>query len=186
MSNESIDTIIRSGAPTLAGIKTANLFGYPCSGPEEAARDVREINRLLAKKGICAIILCYQEGRALLYLFRPRKLAEDLKKAEVRALLNREGYPVCSVGRCVNILREKMKSQDIFPHEIGLFLGYPPEDVRGFIENKARNYKFSGYWKVYGNPEKARKAFDPYKSCTLRCVQLHKNGTSLPELAVSC
>ena len=26
---------------------------------------------------------------------------------------------------------------DEFPHDIGLFLGYPPEDVLGFITNKA-------------------------------------------------
>ena len=36
-----------------------------------------------------------------------------------------------------------------FPHEIGLLLGYPPEDVSGFIENGGKNFLCSGYWKVY-------------------------------------
>ncbi len=28
-------------------------------------------------------------------------------------------------------------SQDVFPNEIGLFLGYPAEDVKGFMEEEA-------------------------------------------------
>ena len=43
-----------------------------------------------------------------------------------------------------------------FPHEIGLFLGYPFEDVMGFIENKGENYLCSGCWKVYSCEQDAR------------------------------
>ena len=28
-----------------------------------------------------------------------------------------------------------------FPHEVGLFLSYPPEDVKGFIDHRANNFK---------------------------------------------
>ena len=31
-----------------------------------------------------------------------------------------------------------------FPHEVGLFLGYPPEDVKGFIDHRANNFKCAG------------------------------------------
>ena len=42
-----------------------------------------------------------------------------------------------------------------FPHEIGLLVGYPVEDVEGFIRNSDENCLYIGYWKVYGNlPEK--------------------------------
>ena len=41
-----------------------------------------------------------------------------------------------------------------FPHEVGLFLSYPPEDVKGFIDHRASGFKCAGLWKVYGNEEK--------------------------------
>lgn len=43
-----------------------------------------------------------------------------------------------------------------FPHEVGLFLSYPPEDVKGFIDHRANDFKCAGLWKVYGDEEKAR------------------------------
>ena len=52
-----------------------------------------------------------------------------------------------------------------FPHEIGIFLGYPAEDVRGFVENGGCNYKLCGCWKVYGSVESARRKFAAYDRC---------------------
>ena len=53
-----------------------------------------------------------------------------------------------------------------FPHEIGLFLGYPPDDVEGFIENREKAFKCPGYWKVYGDEEKAKAQFHVISICT--------------------
>ena len=41
-------------------------------------------------------------------------------------------------------------------------MGYPLEDVQGFIRNKGKNYLYSGYWKVYGDVEKAIQLFQSY------------------------
>lgn len=37
-------------------------------------------------------------------------------------------------------LSGRISASEDFPHEIGLFLGYPVDDVTGFIQNKGRNY----------------------------------------------
>ena len=58
---------------------------------------------------------------------------------------------------------EKLRKDSEFPHEIGLFLGYPAEDVKGFIENKAASSKCSGCWKVYGDEQTAMNLFEEYK-----------------------
>lgn len=72
-----------------------------------------------------------------------------------------------------------------FPHEIGLFLGYPPEDVCGFIENKAEGYKCIGQWKVYGDEAQAKKNFAMYKKCTqVYCAQFAQ-GKSIKRLTVA-
>jgi hypothetical protein len=65
----------------------------------------------------------------------------------------------------LNCLKKKFETYRQFPHEIGLFLGYPVDDVLGFVKNKGQNYKFCGYWKVYGNVEKAKNNFYCYELC---------------------
>ena len=51
----------------------------------------------------------------------------------------------------------RLRRESDFPYEVGLFLGYPPRDVEGFIREKARRAKCTGAWKVYGDEEAARK-----------------------------
>ena len=52
-----------------------------------------------------------------------------------------------------------------FPHEIGIFLGYPLWDIRAFMQNPRREAKLTGYWKVYYKVEKAREQFQKYDRC---------------------
>ena len=49
---------------------------------EELRQEVRRINRLLAGKGLCLLPLRFDGGRALLYLYRPSRLRQDLEDAE--------------------------------------------------------------------------------------------------------
>ena len=59
-----------------------------------------------------------------------------------------------------------MVSEENFPHEIGVFLGYPPDDVRGFMKSPCDGVKCVGSWKVYGNQKEAEKIFKKYKECS--------------------
>ena len=52
---------------------------------------------------------------------------------------------------CANQQTFKGDESGEFPHEVGLFLSYPPEDVKGFIAHRANDFKCAGLWKVYGN-----------------------------------
>ena len=72
-----------------------------------------------------------------------------------------------------------------FPHEVGLFLSYPPQDVRGFIENHAVNYKCAGLWKVYGDEALARRLFDKFRKCTDIYCALWRAGSGIDQLAVA-
>ena len=72
-----------------------------------------------------------------------------------------------------------------FPHEVGLFLSYPPEDVKGFIDHRANGFKYAGLWKVYGDEEKARSLFAKYKKCTEIYCALWQSGSKLEQLAVA-
>ena len=71
-----------------------------------------------------------------------------------------------------------------FPHEIGLFLSYPPEDVKGFIENRAAKSKCTGHWKVYGDERRTRALFEKYDRCTRIYWDLWQAGHTLDTLIV--
>ena len=94
------------------------------------------------------------------------------------------GYAYAGDYRTVDVHIRRLRENDEFPHEIGLFLSYPPEDVRGFIENKACRFKCAGLWKVYGDEERAKELFRQYKRCTDRCCALWRAGSGLAQLAV--
>lgn len=82
-------------------------------------------------------------------------------------------------------LSQRLRQSEEFPHEIGLFLGYPPEDVRGFIEHHADGSKCTGCWKVYGDETAARRKFDQYKKCTRVYCDQWKKGKNIERLTVA-
>ena len=155
----SEDYLIRNCAPTLAGIKTGSIFTCPFETREAFLDFIRKINKRLCGKGLRLLPLRFSAQKALVYLYRPAKLKRDLSHTAARKLLHQYGYDTACCEKCVMHLIRKLRSQEEFPHEIGLFLGYPPEDVHGFIENNACCCKCTGCWKVYGDEEAARKKF---------------------------
>ena len=179
------ELLVRCCAPTLAGIRTGNLFSCPCESRKFLLGELLELNRRLSPRGLCLAPLRFGESRALLYLFRPTELERDLRGSCAREILAEAGYEGCSMGNCVRCLVRRLQESGDFPHEIGLFLSYPPEDVRGFIENKARNFKLCGPWKVYGDVEKARRVFEKYEKCTECYCRCFRAGMGLERLAVA-
>ncbi len=180
------EVLIRHCSPTLAGIKTGNIFTCPCDSKESMIDEIREINHKIAARGLCLIPMKFSKGKVLLYLYRPDKLGEDLSDAEAVRILEECGYDRFTRGACLMNLIKRLNEGAGFPHEIGLFLSYPTEDVRGFIENHAAGYKYSGLWKVYGDVTKARRTFASYQKCTdVYRLQL-KRGKTLIDLAVRC
>ena len=181
----SEELIIRSAAPTLAGLKTGSLFPCRFDSRDQFTDDIRGINRRLCRKGLRLLPLRIDDNGALLYLYRPSRLQRDLENTEARDILARAGYDDFRPGRCLPRLLARFRSSREFPHEIGLFLSYPPEDVRGFIENKGRYCKCVGCWKVYGDAEQARRRFEGYHNCTACYCRQYAMGVSMDDLLVA-
>ena len=55
---------------------------------------------------------------------------------------------------------------------MGLLLGYPIEDVRGFIEHNGCGCLYSGYWKVYRNVPLKKKMFEDFEKAKESVIQL--------------
>lgn len=182
----SEDILVFHAAPTLAGIKSGSLFTCPFISRAEMTDSIRRLNLRLASKGIRVLPLRFSDKKALVYVYRPGGLARDLEKSEAREILHEAGYRAADAdGKVIELMRRLNAGED-FPHEIGLFLSYPPEDVRGFMEKGGRDSKCVGTWKVYGDEELARRTFSRYRRCRETYCRLHANGSrSLEQLTVN-
>ena len=122
----SEEILVRQGAPTLAGIKTGSLFPCPCEDKEALFADIRRLNRLLVPKGLCLLPIRFLKGQVLLYLYRPSELRRDLENEQAAEILHHAGYNSGHCGRCIANLIRRFREGGEFPHEVGLFLSYPP------------------------------------------------------------
>ena len=180
----SEEIIIKHCSPTLAGIKTGSMFSVGITENNDINKEVRELNNLLRKKGLRVIPLKKTKERALIYFYRPSHLRKDLNNPIASNILQRKGYKCENPDCCIAQLVKHLKNDDEFPHEIGLFLGYPPADVECFIKNPCDGVKCVGCFKAYSNPEKAKRLFKRYDDCTKAYCELNKKGKTLEELAV--
>lgn len=178
------EILIRYSAPTLAGLKTANLFWYSWESKAEFENSMEVWTRIFEEKGLDIRIMRTTAQRALLYVNRKKQLEADLKREKTRRMLKAEGYDYSSVEEAVKILQNKLQMYETFPHEIGLFLGYPEEDVQGFIENQGKNCKCCGCWKVYCNECDAQKMFCKFKKCERVYERLFLKGRPVEKMIV--
>ena len=86
---------------------------------------------------------------------------------------------------CLDKLKERINASQEFPHEIGLFIGYPIEDVKGFIEKGANGSKYCGAWRVYGDVDAAKKKFAIYKKCRDVYCSIYKKNNNFGKLIIS-
>lgn len=177
--------LIRFCSPTLAGLKTANMFTYEFESDVELLDEVKNCNLELRNKGITVSVMKRNGNRALIYVYRKARLLKTFMDIHVVKFLERYGYTVNRLENVLARLKHRITDSFEFPHEIGVFLGYPLGDVIGFIENSGRNCKCCGCWKVYCDECQARKTFAQYKKCTNVYMNLYTNGTPVQKLAVN-
>lgn len=178
--------LVEHCAPTFAGLKTGNLFRISYADIEVFREELRRLNGILKKKGLRAVPVRMTAEFALVYLYRPDFLKRDLGSEEATCLLKSLGYEPQSVNRSVAFLARMMREKEAFPHEIGLFLGYPPEDVLGFMKSSREGVKCVGCWKVYGDEARARAAFWRFQRCREVFEENVQRGRKLEALIVRC
>lgn len=171
-------------APTLMGLKPANLVCF-------SRKQFLQIDELLQSYNTCfqpvEIILeplWKTEKRVMVLVYQKDALSAALNDRDNRALLLRYGYTEeMSCEHCLNRLKQKAREQGGCPHEIGIFLGYPIEDVIGFIQNNGKKCQACGCWKVYGNVESKLRLFELYSHCRHTVCRALARGVSLQQLA---
>ena len=143
-------------APALKQYKYANMFHLP-KDDDSIRSFIKQYNQQFNSKGIF-FILIEQETQYTIYVYNS-KLKDYISSNAVQNFLKSYQYPN-TFELCIQELKKRLNTKN-FPHEIGVFLGYPLDDVIGFIEHKP--YYLVGDWKVYQNVNEAKKQFDLFK-----------------------
>ena len=176
--------LISQCSPTLASLKTGSLFTVYSYDINSLKDDIEYWNNKLQNKLLNLTMLKYKNGKALVYLYRKNKLKKDFEKSGVESFMKSKGYKNIDIDDAISVLEQKLYLDNEFPHEIGLFLGYPLGDVIGFIKNSGQNSKCDGCWKVYCNEYEAIKTFKKFRKCKDIYKRLWNEGKSILQLTV--
>ena len=172
--------LILQCAPFLKGIKIACILNIT----EENSRELYEI---LEGTGIKFKILTRNHGKCLVLLYRRESFSRYLKRTDVREFLGSYGYEDVEPEKMLERLSKRVchysDGEICFPHEIGAFLDYPIDDVKCFIEKDGKDSLFSGYWKVYNNPGRAKMIFWAYDKAKTSAVNEYLIGKSIRDIA---
>ena len=163
LDRERIEThLVVQCAPMISGMKVSNLLNVE----KKLAPQMKQV---LERSGISHYLLL------------------DLMQDRVCQSMKSFGYESLDLSDVLSRFQKRyadcMEQIAEFPHEMGLLLGYPVEDVEGFIENKGHNYLYAGYWKVYGHVEEKKALFNRYEEARKVLIQLLASGRSVSEMA---
>lgn len=165
-------------APVLTDVKPSNLLILT----KEEEQIFLEMD---LPEGVHSLCLYRGEKKSTWFLYRKDSLEAVLIWPQAQEFLQNYGYQAedstleeklgCLTERFTAYKEAKMD----FPHEMGVFLGYPLHDVKGFIEHRGQNYICSGYWKVYQNEKKAKKTFQLYQTVRDAVLEMISSGGDL-------
>ncbi|HTG82619.1 MAG TPA: DUF3793 family protein [Geobacteraceae bacterium] len=159
-------------AEIIAGIKPGNLVNVtnrlrPCGRTPYLLWHAHGAE-LLAETGLEGLVLRDRGDSLLLYLYKPALLQELLLRTPVATILRHCHYPEpADLTATLAQLKERL-TDATFPHEIGIFLGYPLKDVLAFMGRIRLPFACQGPWKVYGKPEQSLELADRYRHCRCR------------------
>ena len=160
--------LLVKASPVIAGVKPATLLRISncckvmefqhyesfCTYQEEIMSSLKLEHVVMKNNGTDIQVLFYDSE-----LMKRRLIAP-----EVSQLLCEHGYGEFeSVKLSLDKLRSRFCMTE-FPHEIGVFLGYPVKDVRGFINrSEAPIFTGKGLWRIFGDPAESLNLMEQYR-----------------------
>lgn len=170
-------------APLIMGLKVSNLFIIP-------AENETAVKIVLKHSGISYFRLLRTTEKITYLLYRRKDLEQVIEHPKMRDFFQKEGYEQLPLGAILYTFQKRYESYmtagGVFPHEMGLLLGYPLDDVTGFIEQKGKNYLYAGYWKVYTNMGEKICLFQAFEEAKEALIQAVARGIRIEELVRGC
>ena len=166
-------------APVIMGLKVSNLLIIP-------NKNIDRVKEILNGSPLSSQLLFIKEEKTIFLVYRQEYLQQYLSQEKSKKLLKQLGYRKMELEELLTIFIRRYswycRYGGNFPHEMGLLLGYPVEDVIGFMENDGKNFLYTGYWNVYENIGEKIHLFQKFELAKERLLQLVTMGVSMAEV----
>lgn len=169
-------------APVIFQVKPSNLLIL------ESA-DEEQLQAMMKRLGLNYQLFYQTEAKSIWFVYRREQMQALLQNPDIIAFFEEKKYRRIQdipVEHVIDRVRKRFvfhkKGKTEYPHELGVLLGYPLGDVKGFIENNGKCYRCSGYWKVYENEQEAKRTFALYRLAKQFALEMVRARVELWEL----
>ncbi|MCC8115850.1 MAG: DUF3793 family protein, partial [Planctomycetes bacterium] len=175
--------LVYHAAPTRRGRKPSTLACPNRPDPGLAEAFPVTARRLSRYFGLDLLPLRNRSGGLMIFAYNRLLLSRVIAEPASRSLLRGAGFSEPGrLDRVLEELRDRFNGE-AFPHEIGVLLGYPADDVERFIHDGGKGAAITGDWRAYGDVVTARRAFERNRAARAIAANLILSGTPLPEMA---
>ena len=172
--------IIRSSSPTFCNIKPGNLFFV--KNEDFDSEKFEAWKEFFFKHGLMAYSNQISETSTAILVLNISWAKKILADLFVQSYLSEKGYHTDCVFDFVEEVFSRMIENECFPHEVGVILGYPVEDVIGFENHHGRDCKYCGCWKSYSDIENAKECHCKFTECSRLCKKWYDEGFSISQI----
>lgn len=177
-------------AEVIAGVKPANLISL-ANKRRSCGRNLYQLWKshgpsLLGETELEAKVLADRGTSILLIFYRPDALRSLLAEKRVAVVLQKTGYPATATTEDTLSILQSRITADRFPHEIGVFLGYPLKDVVGFMGWGKPRFTCQGPWKIFGNPSESLRLAEKHKRCRCLMTKMLASGCNPHDCLRAC
>lgn len=178
-------TIAFSTGPTLAREKPSSLLIFNKDNNHNLKDTWERVKEHIKNRISLKFFELNSTEKSTIVLFYNEDMLEDVVKSEKNIkFLSRFNYKKdMNLKQCLNLL--KMRFEKSCPHEVGIFLGYPVNDVEMFVNCPNEKCLMVGYWKVYNDIENAKNTFKKYDNIKSHIMKLITKGIN-PIDIISC
>ena len=179
-------------APMLLEDKPSGLISFKTNGRNLYALWQQYKNQFFEMSGIHFSTLRKTKDTLCVLFYHPERLKNILVSKDTQSFLQNFGYDKSmTLSESLSLLQKRFERE--CPHEMGVFLGYPIEDVKDFIKYKGKDCVLCGHWKVYHNASRALHTFRLYDEAKSRVLEyiatgldpFHEVQTSFPPLPLT-
>ncbi|MBQ6632100.1 MAG: DUF3793 family protein [Romboutsia sp.] len=181
INSSYIKWLIEILGPVILGSKPAEILNLSCkdNNKETKLNDIKSFFSNCSR--LSYEIINIQDGGVRIVFINKDSLSKVLSNKKCLNFLKFVGYPSnYDLDKYINVLIDKLNTKD-FPHEIGIFLGYPLKDVVGFMGYGKYKFCKTRYWRVYGDESISDNVYNQFISDRAKIKSLLENN-SLSEL----
>ena len=171
--------IVQSSSPTFCNIKSGNLFFVKNEAFDNGKFETWKVSFFM--HGLMAFSSQISESSTAILVLNVCWCRKILADVFVQSYLSEKGYHTGSVFDFVEELFNRMIENEGFPHEVGVILGYPVEDVIEFENHQGNDCKYCGCWKSYSDIENAKECHCKFTECS-KLKKWYDEGYSINQI----